>query len=123
MSVDGYYRRSVRAIWRLQQCRHSQDELLRVIIRRIHSAAGTDDLLLFTHRLRIAFQGNDYRMLHETQAKFLKTISHKGTCDLGLHYKVSKKSEVFIAGVNLLQSAVRSEPATNCRDLFCIVLH
>jgi len=60
MSVDGYYRRSVCATWCLQQCRHGQYDLLRDIFRRIHSAANTDDLLLFTYRLRIAFQGNDY---------------------------------------------------------------
>ena len=55
--VDGHHQGSLHTVWRLQQCRHTEDELVCDISGCILSAADTDDLLLFTHCLRIAFQG------------------------------------------------------------------
>ena len=55
--VDGHHQGSLCTVWRLQQCRRTQDALVCDIRGSILSAADSDDLLLFTHRLRVTFQG------------------------------------------------------------------
>ena len=54
---DEHHQGSVCTVWRLQQCRQREDELFCDIRGRVPSAADSYDLLLFTHRLRVTFQG------------------------------------------------------------------